>query len=249
MRPRNPGPAATPLALALALAAALSAAPAAAAGAAAPALVFESETCDLGSVVQGERPECVFPFANAGDRELRILEVLPSCGCTTALPGPTLLRAGERGVLRAVFDSGDFAGEVVKEIEVRSSDPARPTLTLRIRSLVEPEIQFEPPVVTFDAPPPGAPQRQLVVLTNRRAEPVRVLRLDAAPSSYRCVAPAWEDRSRPLQLESWDRLVIEVHVTPPASFVLPLAGECLLEIEGPRKRHFRLKLLSLPGPQ
>jgi hypothetical protein len=233
---------------ALALAAAVTAAPAALAGAAPPSLVFESETCDLGSVVQGERPECVFPFANAGEGELRILEVLPSCGCTTALPGPALLRAGERGALRVVFDSENFAGEIVKEIEVRSNDPARPARTLRLRSLVEPEIEFEPPAVTFDPVRPGTPARQVVTLTNRRAEPVRLLRLVAEPSSYRCVAPAWEDRSRPLQLESWDRLVIEVQVSPPQSLPMPLAGECALEIEGPRKRHFRLKLLSLPAP-
>ncbi|HEY6000160.1 MAG TPA: DUF1573 domain-containing protein, partial [bacterium] len=207
-----------------------------------------SETCDLGSIVQGERPPCVFAFTNRGGADLRLLEVLPTCGCTTALTGRTVLGPGERGELRAVFDSSEFAGEVVKEIEVRSNDPARPSLTLRIRSLVEPEIQFEPPAVTFDPLRPGPPQRQLVTVTNRRAEPVRVLGVRAEPSSYRCVVPAWTDPARPLQLESWDRAVIEVEVTPPPALALPLAGECTLEIEGPRKRHFRLKLLSLPVP-
>jgi hypothetical protein len=210
--------------------------------------MFDSQTCDLGSVTQGERPTCAFHFANAGGGELRILEVLPSCGCTTALPDPPLLRAGERGAIRAVFDSENFAGEVVKEIEVRSNDPARPTLTLRLRSLVEPEIEFEPPTVTFDAVRPEAPARQLVTLTNRRAEPVRLLSLAAVPSSYRCVALAWIDPSHPLQLESWDRTVIEVQITPPPSLPMPIAGECLLEIEGPRKRHHRVKLLALPAP-
>ena len=233
---------------ALAAAVALTAALGAPGSAQTASLRFENETCDLGSVVQGERPECVFPFENAGDGELRILEVLPSCGCTTAFPEPSLLRPRERGTLRVVFDSENFAGEIVKEIEVRSTDPTRPSLTLRLRSLVEPEIVFEPATVTFDAARAGTPARQLVTLTNRRAEPVRVLRLAAEPSSYRCVAPAWEDPSRPLQLESWDRAVIEVSVTPPQPLVMPLAGECALEIEGPRRRHFRLKLLSLPAP-
>jgi hypothetical protein len=218
-----------------------------AARAGAASLAFESETCDLGSVIQGERPACVFSFANAGAGELRILEVLPSCGCTTAVPDPAVLRPGERGAVTVVFDSENFAGEIVKEVEVRSNDPRRPAVTLRLRSLVEPEVEFEPPSVTFDAARPGTPARQIVMLTNRRAEPVRVLRLAAEPSSYRCIAPAWEDPSRPLQLESWDRAVIEIHVTPPQSLAMPLAGECTLDIEGPRKRHFRLKLLALPA--
>jgi hypothetical protein len=230
-------------AAALLLAVALRPAP----GAAAPRLVFASESCDLGSLVQGERPECDFAFSNGGDAQLQILEVLPTCGCTTAFPTPSTLAPGGRGAIRVLFDSGDFAGEVVKEIEVRSNDPARPAATLRLRSLVEPEIQFEPPAVTFDAVRPGAPARQLVTVTNRRAEPVRVISLTAEPSSYRCVAPAWADPSRPLQLEAWDRAVIEVHITPPQSLAMPIAGECALEIEGPRKRHFRLKLLALPA--
>ncbi|HWR97869.1 MAG TPA: DUF1573 domain-containing protein [Candidatus Methanoperedens sp.] len=234
---------------ALALAAMIVLAGGAPSGAATPALVFESETCDVGSIVQGERPECVFSFSNAGAGELRILEVLPSCGCTTALPGTAGLGPGERGTIRVVFDSESFAGEVVKEVEVRSNDPARPLLTLHLRSLVEPEIEFEPPAVTFDAVRAGAPARQIVTLTNRRAEPVRVLTLAAEPSSYRCVAPAWSDPTRPLQLEPWDRAVLEVQFTPPPVLAMPIAGECTLEIEGPRKRHFRLKLLSLPGPQ
>ena len=224
---------------------ALSAAPS---RAAAPSLAFESETCDLGSVVQGERPACAFPFRNAGGGELRILEVLPSCGCTTTQPAPAPLGAGGRGAIHAVFDSGDFAGEVVKEIEVRSNDPARPSLTLRLRALVEPEIEFEPATVTFDAVRPGTPARQAVTITNRRAEPVRLLSLVAAPASYRCVLPSWSDPATPLQLESWDRAVLEVLLTPPSSLPMPIAGECALEIEGPRKRHFRLKLLALPGP-
>ena len=242
------GPGRLPSARALALALALAALPAGA-PAANPSLVFESELCDLGSVVQGERPACTFSFANAGAGELRILEVLPTCGCTSALPDRPLLRAGERGVIRAIFDSDNFAGEVVKEIEVRSNDPVRPSVTLRLRALVEPEIEFEPSTVTFDAVQPGSPGRQIVTLTNRRAEPVRVLSLTAAPSSYRCLAPAWSEPSAPLQLESWDRMVLEVHLTPPPTLTMPIAGECLLEIEGPRKRHFRVKLLSLPGPQ
>ena len=59
---------------------------------------------------------------------------------------------------------------------------------------------------------------------------------------------AWTDPSRPLQLEEWDRAVIEVLLDPPQTLAMPIAGECSLEIEGPRKRHFRIKLLALPAP-
>ncbi len=213
-----------------------------------PAITFESETCDLGSIIQGEQPDCVFAFFNGGSDDLEILGVEPSCGCTTALLSAPLLRTREHGRIRVVFDSDNFAGEIVKEVEVRSNDPARRGVTLRVKALVEPEIGFEPRVVTFDAVRTGAAQKQVVMLTNRRAEPVRVLSLETEPSSYRCLMPAWADRSQPLVLESWDRVAIDVLFTPPGVLAMPIAGECALAVDGPRKPSFKLKLLALPAP-
>jgi hypothetical protein len=213
-----------------------------------PRIAFDGEVCDLGSVVQGEQPDCDFVFTNGGTEDLRILHLEPTCGCTTALLSAPLVRAGERGAIRVVFDSANFAGEIVKEVEVRSNDPARPALTLRVKALVEPEIDFEPREVAFDGVPSGSVARRVVMLTNRRAEPVRILRLEARPSSCRCLIPAWTDPAQPLVLEPWDRTVVDVVFTSPQSLAMPIAGECALEIEGPRKRDFRLKILALPAP-
>lgn len=212
-----------------------------------PAIFFENETCDLGSIVQGEQPSCVFVFRNRGDEDLRILQVEPSCGCTTTLLTAPVLHAAARGEIRAVFDSENFSGEVVKEVEVRSNDPSRPSVVLRVMALVEPEIDFEPRTATFDYLRPGAAVKQVVTLTNRSAGPVRILRLDVEPAAYSCVVPSWTDRAAPLALESWDRLPVEVRFTTPANFVMPVAGVCDFVIEGPRKRRFTLKLLALPA--
>ncbi len=217
------------------------------AAAAPPAIAFESEICDLGSIVQGERPDCLFSFANLGGEDLRIAQVEPSCGCTTILLSAPLLHPGERGRIRVVFDSDAYAGEVVKEIEVRSNDPDRRSVTLRVKSLIEPEIDFEPREVAFYEVVSGTALKQVVMLTNRRAAPVRVIRLEAQPSSYRCLLPSWGDRSQPLVIESWDRIAIDVMFTPPGTLAMPIAGECALEVEGPRKRVFSLKLLALPA--
>jgi len=213
-----------------------------------PAIVFQSETCDLGGVVQGEQPFCDFAFTNSGGGELRVLQLEPTCGCTTALLASPLLLPGGRNTIRVVFDSESFAGEVRKEIIVHSNDPARPAVTLRLTALVEAEVEFEPAAVTFDAVRPGELLRQPVAITNRRAEPVRILSISAAPSSYACSLLSWTDPSRPLELEPWDRVTLEVLFTPPTTLAMPVAGECALEIEGPRKRHFRLKILGLPAP-
>ena len=102
--------------------------------------------------------------------------------------GAAAARGGARGV-RVVFDSGNFAGEVVKEVEVRSNDPARPSVTLRVKALVEPEIDFEPRVVTFDDVRAGAVLKQVAILTNRRADPVRVLGWRRSPRPTAACSP------------------------------------------------------------
>ena len=216
--------------------------------AAAPGIVFESEACDLGSVVQGEQADCTFSFFNAGGDDLRILQVEPTCGCTTALLSAPLLRGGARGALRVVFDSDQYVGDIIKEIEVRSNDPSRPKVVLRVKAQIEPEIDFEPRNVSFDDARAGSTQVQTVMLTNRRAEAVRLLRMASQPEAYDCRISAWVDRSQPLAIESWDRVPIGVRFTAPATLAMPVAGECQLEIEGPRKHRFTLKLLALPAP-
>lgn len=224
----------------------LTTAPAGAASAA-PAIVFASETCELGSIVQGEQPTCEFAFTNGGTADLRVLRVEPSCGCTLARLSSPLVRPGGRGVIRVGFDSANFAGEVVKTVDVESNDAARAVVALQVKARVEPEVDFEPRTVTFDDVRPGAALRQTVMITNRRAEPVRILRSSVEPAAWTCVVSGWTDASRPLAVESWDRVPLEVRFSAPPVIAMPISGECLLEIEGPRKRHFRLKLLALPG--
>lgn len=221
-------------------------------GAALPAgaagrIVFESERCDLGALVQGERPLCEFALSNAGDGELEILEVEPACGCTTALPPPSRLPPGGRSALALSFDSSAFAGDVEKTVAVRSSDPGRPEVTLTIAAHVEAEIEFEPRQVTFARAAPGIPARETVVFVNRRAEPVAVRAVAARPGSFACRLPAWEEPTRPYPVEPWDRVVLEVEVTPPPDFAMPLVGECALEISGPRRERFTLLLIARPS--
>lgn len=218
------------------------------AAAAAPTIAFASEVCDLGSLLQGELPACDFRFTNCGSGDLRVLHVEPSCGCTSALLSAPVLPPGESGTIRVVFDSSDFAGEVVKEVEVRVNDPARPSVTLKLKALVEPEIDFEPRTVTFADVRTGTTADQTVMVTNRRAEPVRILSVQAQPSSCACALAGRDDLSLPLDLEPWDRVALEVRFSPPGPLTMPVAGECALEIEGPRKRDFILKILALPAP-
>jgi hypothetical protein len=211
------------------------------------ALTFERPLCDLGRLVQGESRSCEFSFANPGPEEVVIHDVEPSCGCTTALLTAALVPPGARGAILATFDSSAFVGEVTKEITVRSSDPANPSVTLSLRARVEPEIAFEPRQVTFDDARPGVVQEQTVVLTNLLDTPVELRAMESAPSSFDCRVPLWQDPTHALVIESRDRISVAIRLAPPPTFSLPVGGECALTISGARLAVFRVKLLALPG--
>lgn len=219
---------------------------AAGAGPAPPAIRFDQAGCDFGSVLQGEQPSCLLTFSNDGGADLRIFDVEPTCGCTSALVTAPVVSPGGQGSVRIVFDSSNFAGEVVKEITVHSSDPARPAAVVTVRALVETEVEFEPRQVTFDDVAPGAQRVERVALTNRRAEPVEIRSLEASPHTFQCRVPAWTDTAQPLVVEPWDRLQIDVAMTAPPTVAMPIAGECVFTIHGPRKTRFTLKILALP---
>lgn len=215
---------------------------------AAPASIrLEPTVCDCGTLLQGEQATCLFTITNSGGEDLQIFAIEPACGCTTALLTAPLVPPGMQGGIRVVFDSSNAAGEVRKEITVNSSATAQSAIILAIRARVETEVDFEPPQVTFDGVRPGTTQRETVVLINNRSEPIEIRTLDVRPSSFHCRLPAWSDPARPLIVESRDRVTIDVGLTPPTTLTMPLAGECLLTIQGPRKRLFNLKLLGLPA--
>ncbi len=48
-----------------------------------PSIQFEKEVYDFGKVTQGEIVRYKFKFKNVGNKPLKLIDVKPSCGCTT----------------------------------------------------------------------------------------------------------------------------------------------------------------------
>jgi hypothetical protein len=71
-------------------------------------------------------------FTNKGKSDLIIRKVRAGCGCTAIAPTKTVLKPGESGTVKAVFDSRGQRGRQNKGITVVSNDPVSPTVILRI---------------------------------------------------------------------------------------------------------------------
>ena len=67
-------------------------------------------TKDFGKIVEGEKLQVTFRFANTGNMPLVISRVQASCGCTVAEQPEAPIAPGGRGEIRAVFNSQGHTG-------------------------------------------------------------------------------------------------------------------------------------------
>ena len=98
----------------------------------APSIFFDQRVFNFGTLRQGKSVEHVFVFSNIGKSDLIIRSVRSGCGCTVIEPQMRLLKPGESGTIKALFDSVGLIGRQSRGITVISNDPANPNIVLRI---------------------------------------------------------------------------------------------------------------------
>lgn len=93
-----------------------------------------------------------FSFLNTADKAVRILSVVPSCGCTAAKPEKTEYQPGEKGTVRTEFNPAGQSGNYKTAIVVNDDAGGKYVLTLAadIKTL-DPatlRIKFPDPVIS-----------------------------------------------------------------------------------------------------
>ncbi len=98
---------------------------------------FEKETHDFGSIKEGETATYEFVFTNTGNQPIEIATVKASCGCTTPFWTKGLIKPGEKGTVKASYDSKDRPGGFSKSVTV-TSNAQRNVTVLYIKGFAEP---------------------------------------------------------------------------------------------------------------
>lgn len=73
---------------------------------------------DLGSIEEGQKVEIAFEFTNNGKKPLVIKNVTATCGCTVPEVPKEPVMPGQKGYIKAVFDSQGRPGANQKSITV-----------------------------------------------------------------------------------------------------------------------------------
>lgn len=147
---------------------------------AAPKLVVESLEHDFGRVFQGERVDHTFRFTNAGDAPLHIAKVRSSCGCTAALLSSKVIPPGEKGQIKASFDSTRFRGDVVKSIYLYSDAANRGEARFILRGRVQEELVVNPQQVILRDLAPGREQSVTLTLMNRGERDISLAQVETS---------------------------------------------------------------------
>lgn len=96
----------------------------------AASIKWTNQQISIGEVPQGKPVTFEFVFTNTGKEPVLITEVKASCGCTTPDYSKSPVKAGEKGVVKAVYNAA-AVGAFSKVVTVTvSNDPTPITLTL-----------------------------------------------------------------------------------------------------------------------
>jgi hypothetical protein len=110
-----------------------------------PVMVFDSDVCNFGKVKQHTGMNFDFAFHNDGDSPLTITRYQVFCDCTIIEEMPDTIQPGERGIIKGVFHSKNYKGEVERMIKLMTNEKVNETHVLYIKADVRELIKIEPP--------------------------------------------------------------------------------------------------------
>jgi hypothetical protein len=105
-----------------------------------PRLDLPGDSYDFGRIPKKPDVAHVFAVQNTGTADLKIRNLVTSCGCTTAELSSSVIPPDQRADLTVTFDPDyhETQGEVVRLVWFATNDPTQPWVELRITADVGP---------------------------------------------------------------------------------------------------------------
>ncbi len=110
-------------------------------GVSGPMVDIPRASFDFGEIPPDPPVSYVFAIQNTGTADLHLSNLVTSCGCTIAELSSSVIAPGHRADLQVFFDP-DFhktVGQVTRVVWMKSDDPTRPWLEIRVEANVQPE--------------------------------------------------------------------------------------------------------------
>jgi hypothetical protein len=122
-------------------------------GSVGPRIEFSGLSFDFGRVESGREVTHDFIFTNTGDQLLEISDVQSSCGCTTSTNWAKQIDPGKSGTIPVLFNSGNMAGPITKNLWVVCNDSNQSPVNLKITAMIWKAIDAIPGIAAFNFGP------------------------------------------------------------------------------------------------
>jgi len=127
--------------------------------------------------------EAKYRFSNTGTYPVTIIEVQPSCGCTTVQLAKKEYAPGESGELAARFDFAGRTGRQEKSIVVLTKDTINQPITLRLLVTIPEAVRIEPEVLFWQLG--DEPKPKVIRVTVAEGSPAKIVSIKSNSSEMR----------------------------------------------------------------
>jgi len=166
-----------------------------------------------------------FNFSNDTDKPVRISKYDAACSCMSlkVKGGKLLYGPGETGVIRAIFDMGNFSGEVDKVLQVWLDDDPEPTpsVILTVRVNIPVLVQIEPKTLRWEIGAPAEPQT--VKITMNYDQPIKVLSAEVNSEAFTSTLKTLEEG------KSYELEIIPANTERAALGIVQIKTDCPID--------------------
>jgi hypothetical protein len=154
------------------------------------AIEVDESHLDLGQIYRDEPQKIVFDIRNQSDEPVTIVDIQPSCDCTTAEVVPNPIPPGEKAEVLTFFDPMGYEGRGPIEEYVRliTTDLRDPEIMLTFRTEVTIGPEPEPRALKFGRICLGESDTMQVAISPGQEDDLKIL---GAYSDTACVAVEW----------------------------------------------------------
>jgi hypothetical protein len=153
---------------------------------AAPRIACDAPEYNFGRAGEGAAVEKKFLIRNAGDEDLLIRRIVPSCtSCTVINVSTNRVAPGQSLTIPVRLTLGGFQGMLTKTVTIESNDPATPRFPLTLKGEVVSDIILRPAVLAFGQLTEGVPAEQEVSLKAGEGHTLNVTGVDCAQGIFK----------------------------------------------------------------
>lgn len=132
-------------------------------------LIFENKTALVKLGPEEEAAKAQFRFTNSGDEVIQILEIKPSCGCTTATLEKKVYKPKESGAIAATLVAGGVPGFYSKSISVTTDEKSSNIYILTFNADIPEYYSVKPRLLFWNANEKLAAKEAEIVFGKNRA--------------------------------------------------------------------------------